>query len=128
MYIHTLINVNIYIYIYIYKNIYIYTYIYIYIYSTIMLNYMSKDSGANKETLHRQWLCVCVLDVTVSTENATSPRSTKLRNSISSLQILIIQNLLLNLYREIPRNLSFSIGRFQGCSIFSGNFHRHIRY
>jgi len=43
---------------------------------------------------------VCMAD---STENATPSKSTKSRNSNSS-----VQNPNLNLYREIPRDLSFS--------------------
>jgi len=45
---------------------------------------------------------------TVSTENATLPKSSESRNPKSSVQILIEQHLNLNLYRERRRNLSFS--------------------
>jgi len=63
--------------------------------------------------------------MTDSTENAAPPKSTKSRNSNSLVQIqtgarrrmglqiqieiLVHQNLNLNLYREIPRDLSFSV-------------------
>jgi len=47
--------------------------------------------------------------MTFSTELATPPKSFKSRNSNSSVQIQIELNLSLNLYREISRNLSFSI-------------------
>ena len=62
--------------------------------------------------------------ITDSTDNATPLKSTKSTNSnIPRNKFEFIQNLHLNLNREIPRNPSFSLCGFRGCSIFSENCH-----
>jgi len=62
--------------------------------------------------------------ITDSTDNATPLKPTKSTNSnIPRCKFELIQNLHLDLSREIPRNPSFSICGFRGCSIFSGNWH-----
>jgi len=50
----------------------------------------------------------------IPTEHATTPKSTTCRNSNSSYKFKLNQELNLNFYREIPRNLSFSIWWLRG--------------
>jgi len=130
MHMHTYINyvfIYVYIYIFIFMNMYTYMHTYIYIYDIY-----SYDAYACIY-MHMRYHIYAQRDIliymTVSTENATSPKSTRSSNSDSSVSYSTTSNWDFGLVWICPKEFEFlDFGRFLGCSNLSGIYHIYIYF